>query len=156
MFVNTWSLLDMTALGRQENWEDSPEGYPQSPPYEWWTWHDSYEQHVPSRWFGEPDPNDPSDQRPPRADAQDGTLASAWSTISDQRRALTASIAVSPPKALEMTMSGCSCPSSSRLAAQLPAPPRPGTRNVVQVPSPAGNIVSPVNSTFVPSPSVTR
>jgi predicted dithiol-disulfide oxidoreductase (DUF899 family) len=69
VFVNTWSLLDVTALGRQENWEDSPEGYPQSPPYEWWTWHDSYEQHVPSRWFGEPDPDDPSDQRPPRAES---------------------------------------------------------------------------------------
>ena len=27
---NTWSFLDMTALGRQEDWEDSPEGYPQS------------------------------------------------------------------------------------------------------------------------------
>ena len=25
-----WSYLDMTALGRQEEWEDSPEGYPQS------------------------------------------------------------------------------------------------------------------------------
>jgi predicted dithiol-disulfide oxidoreductase (DUF899 family) len=24
----TWSYLDMTALGRQEEWEDSPEGYP--------------------------------------------------------------------------------------------------------------------------------
>src|SRR5437879_7385710 len=23
----TWSYLDMTALGRQETWEDSPEGY---------------------------------------------------------------------------------------------------------------------------------
>ncbi len=69
VFVNTWSLLDVTALGRQENWEDSPEGYPQSPPYEWWAWHDSYEQHVPSRWFGEPDPDDPSDQRPPRAES---------------------------------------------------------------------------------------
>jgi len=41
-FVNTWSLLDMTALGRQEEWEDSPEGYPQSAPYEWWRWHDEY------------------------------------------------------------------------------------------------------------------
>ena len=30
----------MTALGRQEEWEDSPEGYPQTPPYEWWVWHD--------------------------------------------------------------------------------------------------------------------
>ena len=28
----TWSYLDMTALGRQEEWEDSPEGYPQDPP----------------------------------------------------------------------------------------------------------------------------
>lgn len=42
VFVNTWSFLDMTALGRQENWEDSPEGYPQTPPYEWWRWHDVY------------------------------------------------------------------------------------------------------------------
>jgi predicted dithiol-disulfide oxidoreductase (DUF899 family) len=37
---STWSYLDMTALGRQETWEDSPEGYPQTPPYEWWGWHD--------------------------------------------------------------------------------------------------------------------
>jgi predicted dithiol-disulfide oxidoreductase (DUF899 family) len=60
----TWSFLDMTALGRQEVWEDSPEGYPQSAPYEWWAWHDAYGQHQPSRWFGEPDPDDPNDQRP--------------------------------------------------------------------------------------------
>src|ERR1700723_1371729 len=39
---STWSYLDMTALGRQETWEDSPEGYPQSRPYKWWNWHDSY------------------------------------------------------------------------------------------------------------------
>ncbi len=38
----TWSYLDMTALGRQEEWEDSPEGYPQTAPYGWWKWHDSY------------------------------------------------------------------------------------------------------------------
>ena len=38
----TWSYLDMTALGRQEAWEDSPEGYPQTPPYKWWNWHDNY------------------------------------------------------------------------------------------------------------------
>jgi predicted dithiol-disulfide oxidoreductase (DUF899 family) len=37
-----WSFLDMTALGRQEFWEDSPEGYPQSRPYKWWNWHDTY------------------------------------------------------------------------------------------------------------------
>jgi predicted dithiol-disulfide oxidoreductase (DUF899 family) len=38
---STWSYLDMTALGRQETWEDSPDGYPQTPPYEWWAWHDT-------------------------------------------------------------------------------------------------------------------
>ncbi len=38
----TWSYLDLTALGRQEEWEDSPEGYPQTPPYEWWNLHDEY------------------------------------------------------------------------------------------------------------------
>ena len=38
----TWNYLDITALGRQETWEDSPEGYPQSAPYKWWNWHDSY------------------------------------------------------------------------------------------------------------------
>ena len=39
----TWSYLDITALGRQETWEDSPEGYPQTPPYKWWNWHDNYD-----------------------------------------------------------------------------------------------------------------
>ena len=39
---STWNYLDITALGRQEEWEDSPEGYPQSPPYKWWNWHDEY------------------------------------------------------------------------------------------------------------------
>lgn len=63
---STWSYLDMTALGRQEEWEDSPEGYPQTPAYEWWDWHDAYGRHAPSRWFGDPDPDDPGDQRPPR------------------------------------------------------------------------------------------
>jgi predicted dithiol-disulfide oxidoreductase (DUF899 family) len=42
VFGNTWSYLDVTALGRQEEWEDSPEGYPQEPPYQWWRWHDEY------------------------------------------------------------------------------------------------------------------
>ncbi len=37
---STWSYLDITALGRQEEWEDSPEGYPQTKPYVWWIWHD--------------------------------------------------------------------------------------------------------------------
>jgi predicted dithiol-disulfide oxidoreductase (DUF899 family) len=39
---STWSYLDMTALGRQEEWEESPEGYPQSRPYKWWNWNESY------------------------------------------------------------------------------------------------------------------
>jgi predicted dithiol-disulfide oxidoreductase (DUF899 family) len=38
----TWAYLDVTALGRQEQWEDSPEGYPQTPPYQWWNYHDAY------------------------------------------------------------------------------------------------------------------
>jgi predicted dithiol-disulfide oxidoreductase (DUF899 family) len=38
----TWSYLDMTALGRQEEWEDSPEGYPQTKPYGWWNYHNNY------------------------------------------------------------------------------------------------------------------
>ena len=33
----------LPALGRQEEWEDSPEGYPQTPPYQWWHLHDRYE-----------------------------------------------------------------------------------------------------------------
>jgi predicted dithiol-disulfide oxidoreductase (DUF899 family) len=38
----TWAYLDITALGRQEQWEDSPEGYPQTAPYGWWNYHDQY------------------------------------------------------------------------------------------------------------------
>jgi predicted dithiol-disulfide oxidoreductase (DUF899 family) len=38
----TWSYLDLSALGRQEQWEDSPDGYPQTPPYQWWHLHDEY------------------------------------------------------------------------------------------------------------------
>jgi len=40
---STWAYLDITALGRQEQWENSPEGYPQTAPYEWWHQHDQYE-----------------------------------------------------------------------------------------------------------------
>jgi predicted dithiol-disulfide oxidoreductase (DUF899 family) len=43
---STWSYLDITALGRQEEWEDSPEGYPQTPPYRWWHLHDEYPEDV--------------------------------------------------------------------------------------------------------------
>ena len=39
----TWAYLDITALGRQEIWEDSPEGYPQTKAYAWWNRHDEYD-----------------------------------------------------------------------------------------------------------------
>jgi predicted dithiol-disulfide oxidoreductase (DUF899 family) len=39
----TWSYLDITPLGRQEKWEDSPEGYPQTQAYVWWNYHDKYD-----------------------------------------------------------------------------------------------------------------
>jgi predicted dithiol-disulfide oxidoreductase (DUF899 family) len=39
---STWSFLDITPYGRQEEWENSPEGYPQTPPYQWWNYHDEY------------------------------------------------------------------------------------------------------------------
>jgi predicted dithiol-disulfide oxidoreductase (DUF899 family) len=38
-----WTFLDLTPLGRQETWEDSPPGYPQTAPYDWWRRHDEYE-----------------------------------------------------------------------------------------------------------------
>jgi predicted dithiol-disulfide oxidoreductase (DUF899 family) len=37
-----WNFLDFTPFGRQETWEDSPPGWPQTPPYEWWRHHDRY------------------------------------------------------------------------------------------------------------------
>jgi predicted dithiol-disulfide oxidoreductase (DUF899 family) len=41
---SVWTFLDLTPLGRQETWEDSPAGYPQTKPYEWWRRHDEYEE----------------------------------------------------------------------------------------------------------------
>jgi predicted dithiol-disulfide oxidoreductase (DUF899 family) len=46
-FGTTWSYLDITPLGRQEIWEDSPEGYPQTQAYVWWNYHDQYEEATP-------------------------------------------------------------------------------------------------------------
>ena len=37
-----WTLLDLTPLGRQETWEVSPKGWPQTAPYQWWRRHDEY------------------------------------------------------------------------------------------------------------------
>jgi predicted dithiol-disulfide oxidoreductase (DUF899 family) len=47
---SVWTFLDLTPLGRQEHWEDSPEGWPQGEPYVWWRRHDEYEargRHAP-------------------------------------------------------------------------------------------------------------
>ena len=40
---SVWTFLDLTPLGRQEEWEDSPPGRPQGPPYGWWRRHDEYD-----------------------------------------------------------------------------------------------------------------
>ncbi|WP_078060119.1 MULTISPECIES: DUF899 domain-containing protein [Gracilibacillus] len=41
---SNWSYLDITPFGRQELWEDSPPGVVQSQTYEWWNYHDRYEE----------------------------------------------------------------------------------------------------------------
>src|SRR5437879_7260324 len=40
---SVWTFLDLTPLGRQEEWEDSPAGYPPTQPYQSWGRHDEYE-----------------------------------------------------------------------------------------------------------------
>lgn len=39
-----WTLLDLTPYGRQETWEASPAGWPQTEPYRWWRRHDEYDE----------------------------------------------------------------------------------------------------------------
>jgi predicted dithiol-disulfide oxidoreductase (DUF899 family) len=39
-----FNLLDLTPYGRQEAWEDSPVGWPQTPTMDWLRLHDEYEQ----------------------------------------------------------------------------------------------------------------
>jgi predicted dithiol-disulfide oxidoreductase (DUF899 family) len=41
---SVWTFLDLTPLGRQEDWEESPPGRPQTAPYAWWRRHDEYAQ----------------------------------------------------------------------------------------------------------------
>jgi hypothetical protein len=36
------AIEHFTPLGRQAEWEDTPPGRPQTPPYQWWRPHDSY------------------------------------------------------------------------------------------------------------------
>ena len=39
---SVWTFLDLTPLGRQEDWEETPPGRPQTPRYQWWRYHDEY------------------------------------------------------------------------------------------------------------------
>jgi len=39
---SAWTFLDLTPFGRQETWEKTPPGRPQSEPYTWWRRHDEY------------------------------------------------------------------------------------------------------------------
>jgi len=39
---SVWTFLDLTPLGRQETWEDTPAGRPQTRPFVWWRLHDRY------------------------------------------------------------------------------------------------------------------
>ena len=66
----TWNYLDITALGRQETWEDSPQGYPQSAPYKWWNWNDSYvDDAAPDRkWIELSDAGEEAMRRPGKQD----------------------------------------------------------------------------------------
>lgn len=42
---NVWSRLELTPYGRQQKDEDSPEGWPQEPPYSWYRRHDEYDEY---------------------------------------------------------------------------------------------------------------
>ncbi|WP_081690994.1 DUF899 domain-containing protein [Conexibacter woesei] len=48
---STFSYLDIAPFGRQEEWEDSPAGYPQDGAYAWWRLHDEYEPDI-DPWDG--------------------------------------------------------------------------------------------------------
>lgn len=41
--ISTFMLLDFTVFGRQEAFEDAPEGWPQTEMYSWWRHHDRYD-----------------------------------------------------------------------------------------------------------------
>jgi predicted dithiol-disulfide oxidoreductase (DUF899 family) len=51
--LGTFHLLDLTVLGRQESWEDSPESWPQTEPYTWWRHHDRYQNEAGHSGGGE-------------------------------------------------------------------------------------------------------
>ena len=41
------SVMNTPPIVSPQEWEDSPEGYPQTPPYEWWIWHDEPHRTAP-------------------------------------------------------------------------------------------------------------
>ncbi|BDB39858.1 hypothetical protein Mkiyose1665_12960 [Mycobacterium kiyosense] len=63
---NTWSIPDMTALGRQGGLERLPAALPAEQTVRVVGLARLVCEHVPLRWFGDADPNGPNDQRPPR------------------------------------------------------------------------------------------
>ncbi len=44
--LNIGTLLDLTPLGRQEEWEESPAGGLRTKPFAWWRRHDEYGHHT--------------------------------------------------------------------------------------------------------------
>jgi predicted dithiol-disulfide oxidoreductase (DUF899 family) len=40
--MDIWNSLDLTPLGRLEEWQDSPAGGPRTKPFVWWRRHDEY------------------------------------------------------------------------------------------------------------------
>jgi predicted dithiol-disulfide oxidoreductase (DUF899 family) len=69
---STWSYLDLTAFGRQEEWEDSPDGYPQTRAYEWWRRHGEYESGT-DPWDGRLDEKVAASRSHARTSAGDAT-----------------------------------------------------------------------------------
>jgi predicted dithiol-disulfide oxidoreductase (DUF899 family) len=67
---STWSYLDMTAFGRQEDWEESPEDYPQDPAYAWWRRHGEYEDRL-DPWGGKLEENNAANREHARRNAGD-------------------------------------------------------------------------------------
>lgn len=47
--LNVWTFLDLTPLGRQEEWQDSPAGGPRTKPGAWWRRHDEYGKETGAR-----------------------------------------------------------------------------------------------------------
>ena len=61
---SVWTFLDLTPLGRQEEWEDTPSGRPQTPPYGWWRLHDEYEPDQGRRPASSEQPTEKKEPRP--------------------------------------------------------------------------------------------